>query len=88
MGWDAVPSESENLAGPLPSHAEQSPNSIVTGGSVVLSHQSSYESFYKGRTNMLEGVSSWVTQQAQSFAPLKLYSATAALRAPQKHHKE
>lgn len=33
---------------------------------------------------MWECGSSWVTQQAQTFAPLKLYSATADFRAPQK----
>lgn len=34
---------------------------------------------------MWEGISSWVTQQTQAFAPLKLYSAVVDFRAPQKH---
>lgn len=39
----------------------------------------------KRRTNVWEGISSWVTQQIQTFAPFKLCSAVGDFRAPQKH---
>lgn len=77
-GWDAVPSEPENVAGPLPSHPGKPLNFIVKGRSVVLPYQNS--SLKKNK--YVGGYSSWVPQQTQA---LKLYSALVDFRAPQKH---